>query len=142
MALTAKQAAYAQARISGLDPSDAYRASYSVENMSPNAIKVEAARLEKHPTVSLTVREAQQKSLEHAQVTADDIVRVAWEIAANERTMAIARVKALELLAKRHHEFSDKHEITGDVRVRMEALTAVAQMTPEQLKALAENARA
>ena len=48
----------------------------------------------------------------------------------------------LNLLAKQFPEFSEKHEIAGDVRFRVEALQAVAEMTPEQLKALADGARA
>lgn len=51
------------------------------------------------------------------------------------------KLGALNTLAKLFPEFSEKHEITTDVRVRMEALTAVANMSPEQLKALAEGAR-
>lgn len=49
--------------------------------------------------------------------------------------------RALDRLAKMHPEFSEKHEVTGDLRVRMEALSAVAVMTPDQVRALAEGAR-
>lgn len=58
-----------------------------------------------------------------------------------EMTDPRAATTAMALLAKRHSEFSDKHEITGDVRLRVEALAAVAQMTPDQMRALAEGAR-
>lgn len=51
-------------------------------------------------------------------------------------------VAALALLARRQPGFSEKHEITGDLRVRLEALTAVAHMSPDEMKALAARARA
>jgi hypothetical protein len=52
-----------------------------------------------------------------------------------------AATPALALLARRHPEFSEKHEVTGDVRLRVEALSAVAQMSPEQLAEVAARAR-
>ena len=48
---------------------------------------------------------------------------------------------ALNILAKRHPEFSDKHEVTGDVAVRVEALSLVSQMSPEQLQEFAARVR-
>lgn len=44
-------------------------------------------------------------------------------------------IPALALLARRHPEFSEKHEIKSDQRT--EAFLLVAGMTPEQLRALA-----
>jgi hypothetical protein len=73
------------------------------------------------------------------QIKAQDIAERAWEIA-TYRPNGPA-VMALNLLAKQFPEFSEKHEIAGDVRFRVEALQAVAEMTPEQLKALADGAR-
>ena len=65
------------------------------------------------------------------------VVRMAFE----QERPGIA-TPALALLAKMHPEFSEKHEVTGDVRLRVEALAAVAQMTPDELRTLAERARA
>jgi hypothetical protein len=50
--LTGKQLAYVQAILKGRNQSDAYRAAYSAENMSSQAIWTEAGRLFRHPEVS------------------------------------------------------------------------------------------
>ena len=136
--VTPKQRAYADARVAGAGPSEAYRIAYSTGNMSPQAISVEAARLEKHPTVSLVIQEAERKSLEAIDVTAEAIARRAWEIAQQDKP---DRVAALSLLAKRHPEFSDKHEVTSDITLRVEALQVIANATPEQLREIAARAR-
>jgi hypothetical protein len=68
-----------------------------------------------------------------------DIVRWAREIATDPDQPAGSRVSALALLAKRHHEFSDKHEISSDVR--LQAMQAVANMDEATLRALAESLR-
>ena len=119
--MTPKQVAYAAARIAGAGPSEAYRSAYSVANMSPQAIKVEAARLEKHPTVSLTIATAQREVIdavtEAVTDTAMDVLRDAIETyrAATEAGQYGAAVSALNLRAKRHPDFSEKHDIRAEV---------------------------
>lgn len=95
----------------------------------------------RNPKVIRAIEGKRAATVEKLQITAEDIAREAWSIARADDAPHSARVSALALLAKRHPEFSDKHEITGDVRHRVEALSVVAQMTPEQLRALAEGAR-
>lgn len=50
------------------------------------------------------------------------------------------KLRALELIGKHLGVFVERSEV--DVNVRVEALQAVASMSPEQLRELAENARA
>lgn len=185
MSLTAKQQAYAEARISGLEPSAAYRVAYAADNMTPKAISVEAARLEKHPSVSLAITSAQSRVLQKVeQRTAVSVSRVVEEYAriafadmrrfasvgpggvslvssdewTDDDAAAVAevsestskeggsirfklhnKVSALDSIAKHLGMFVERHEV--DVTVRSEALLAVAQMTPEQLRELAAGAR-
>ena len=96
--LTAKQAAYRDARVSGLDPSDAYRLAYDASRMSPKAISVEAARLEKHPAVALAITSLQEKAVAVAQKQADAAVAsAAWIIA---KSVEVAEY-GLEMVAVR-----------------------------------------
>ena len=87
--------------------------------------------------VQAALRESQQEIVDKLRITADDIAREAWAIALDPDTPAGARVQALALLAKRHPEYSDKHHIVSDQRVRVEALHAVASLTTDQLRQLA-----
>jgi len=109
--------------------------------MLPATISREAVEMESHPKIAPLIAQVQAAVVERLTITAEDISRVAWEIAADGEIQPSARVSALALLSRRHPEFSEKHEVTGDVRLRVEALAAIATMTPEQLKALAEKAR-
>ena len=117
--LTAKRQSYVEARISGLGPSDAYRSAFNPPTMSDKAISVEAARLEKNPSVSLALSTAHAQAVQSLNITAQDIARVAWEIAGDEGIQPAARVSALALLAKRHPEFSEKHEVDARVGVML-----------------------
>lgn len=139
--LTAKQSAYRDARVSGLGPSDSYRQAYDASKMSLKAISVEAAHLEKHPTVSLAVTSAQERVVKSVVRNAANISRAAWAIIENEDIPASARVAALHLESKRYREYSEKHEVSGDIQYRIDALQVMAQMSPEDVKAMAERAR-
>jgi len=53
--LTAKQEAYKNARIAGMNLTDAYIHAYSTKSMSRKCIYIEAYKLEQHPQVSLYI---------------------------------------------------------------------------------------
>ena len=89
--LTPKQAAYRDARVSGLGPSDAYRKAYDAANMSPKAISVAAARLEKHASIGLAIVRASTATAERAIVTQEMVLRGLLEIAQNSDAPHSAR---------------------------------------------------
>lgn len=110
MRLTPKQAKYVQNRLAGMGSSAAaIEAGYA-----PRSASVTAANLNKHPLVKRELEKANERAFIQAEVTANDIVREAWNIATDGAAPAAARVSALALLAKRHREFSDKREV--DIR--------------------------
>lgn len=131
--LTAKQTVYVESRIGGMRPSEAYRAAYNCGRMSSNAIHVEAARLEKHPTVSLRLAQVNEKVVTRLERTAADISRVAWSIAEDEEAPPSARIAALNLEARRFAEYSEKHDVTVSVRAQM--LQLVASLPEDELRA-------
>lgn len=141
--MTPKQEAFALAYVETGNASEAYRRAYNAENMKPAVINVKASQLLHSDKVAVRVADLRQKNAqaveEKAGITAAMVAERAWEIAtAKDNGPA---VMALNLLAKQFPEFSEKHEFSGDVTMRVQALHAVAQMSAEQLKALAEGAR-
>lgn len=110
MKLTPKQELFCQAYVKLGNASDAYRAAYNCENSKPSTIHRCAHDLLKRPHVAARIAELNQQALERTEVTAEAIVRRAWEIANEDKG---DRVGALALLAKRHREFSEKQEHSG-----------------------------
>ena len=139
MGLTPKQEAFAHKYVECGNASEAYRFAYDTSNMAVETVWDEAHNLTRHPEVSPRIKALQDAKLAEVDVSASDIVRVAWDIARDGEASHGSRVSALALLAKRHHEFSDKHEISSDVR--LQAMQAVANMDEATLRALAESLR-
>lgn len=141
--LTAKQEKFALGVASGLSQSEAYRQAYDASKTTASVVHVKASELAANGKVAVRIAElrvpAQQHAAEAVKITAEMVARRAWEIA-SKRDNGPA-VMALTLLAKMFPEFSEKHEFTGDVKLRVEALQAVASMTPEQMMLLAQQAR-
>ena len=54
--------------------SEAYRQAYNAENMSNEAIGVEACRLLDHPSVALKVKELKSGHIKRHELTIDDLV--------------------------------------------------------------------
>lgn len=93
------------------------------------------------PNVRAAVERGFQRQFNALRISAEDIAREAWKIAIDMEAPPASRVSALTLLAKRHVEFSEKHEITGEMVLRSNALVAIANMSANELKELAQNAR-
>ena len=71
--LTPKQAAYRDARVSGLGPADAYRTAYDASRMSPAAIYANAHKLEKNTSIALGIAQGAVAVAERAIVSAADV---------------------------------------------------------------------
>ena len=138
--LTPKQEAFAHKYVETGNASEAYRFAYPSSSKWPlTTLYPEASKLLANPKVSTRIEALHERNLTHVDVSAADIASTAWSIARNEDIQPSARVSALALLAKRHPEFSDKHEVQGNIGVQ--AMHAVANMTTEELKALVEGAK-
>ena len=136
MPLTPKQEAFAHKYVECGNASEAYRFAYEADDSKLPTVWNEASRLLANPQVAQRVSELTERSLATVDVTAADIARVAWQIASDGDTQPSARVSALALLAKRHPEFSEKHDVKVDKR--SQALIAVSELPLERLIALAE----
>ena len=130
--LTGKQLAYVQAVLKGMNQSDAYRAAYSAENMSSQAIWTEAGRLFRHPEVSRRImagRAAQERQAVHSGASLRlHIERGLFDLSQNADTDA-ARLRALELLGK-----SEKVGFFLDRSADVPAETLTEEQVLEQLE--------
>ena len=139
--LTPKQEAFAHKYVETGSAPEAYKFAYPTSQKWPlTTLNPEASKTLANPKIATRIQQLQERQLRAVDVTATDIVRTAWEIASAEDVQPAARVSALALLAKRHPEFSDKHDVRVDQRTQ--ALLAVSQMPLEQLLALAEGVEA
>ena len=164
----ARHERFAQLVVSGLPQSRAYiEAGYAARG---NSAEASSSALVRDPKIVLRMGELRGAALERVQAAnapAEDaaIGSAAWIIekageVVNRALDAVpvrdskghiiegewtcnlgAATPALALLSKLHPEFSEKHEISGDLRLRVEALAAVAHMSPDEMKALAARAR-
>jgi phage terminase small subunit len=115
--LTEKQSAFARAYVECKgNASEAYRRAYDAENMSADAIKVEACRLLQRPNVALTVETLQAKHQKRHEITIDKLTEMAvaaYDLAMDEKCNAPgAAVSALLAIGKLHGLVVDKKEVT------------------------------
>lgn len=133
MRLTPKQDAFTRAYVETGNASEAYRRAYTVKRMSPNAIRVEAARLLAHPDIALAIQHSQKATAEKHEITKDFLVDrllgIATKAETSERTYPSA-VAALMGVAKITGNITDKHEHTGRAGGPIETITST--MTPQE----------
>jgi phage terminase small subunit len=72
--LTAKQEKFAQKLVEIDNASEAYRQSYDARNMSDEAVRVEAHRLQQNPNVALRIEKLREYQLKRHQATADRVI--------------------------------------------------------------------
>jgi phage terminase small subunit len=75
MSLTVKQEAFCLAYMETGNASEAYRQAYDAENMSANAIGVEACRLMDNPNVALKVEELQNEAKQRHVITVEILIK-------------------------------------------------------------------
>lgn len=74
MALTPKQAEFCRVYMETGNASEAYRQAYDSSSMSYEAIKVEASRLLRNPTIALTIQECNGETLMKGMLTREDLI--------------------------------------------------------------------
>ena len=117
---------------SGNGTQAAIRAGYSKHT----AKEIASQNLTK-PEIAAAIAEKHAEQVKRLEITAADIARVAWEIATDTTRPTAARVSALALLARRHPEYSEKHEWVDPEEVRR--LAEQFGLNPERVLAEAES---
>lgn len=72
--LTPKQEKFVQRLVETDRPSESYRHAFDAENMSDEAVAVEACRLQKHPNVALRIDHLRKLHLKRHEVTVDRVI--------------------------------------------------------------------
>ena len=100
--LTAKQQAYVDARISGMNRTDAYRHAYEPKSMSDKTIWVEASRLDQNPKVAPRLEVIEKQATENAVLNRSFVINSLMSNAEKAASVGdfTASNKALELLGK------------------------------------------
>ena len=141
--LTHKQLGFVRGVLEGKTASDAYRHAYEAENMSDEAIWVEASRLRHDPNVSLWIQAARSANMDRAVLTIDghmaELARLR-DIAIATGNVGAAvlaetnRGKASGLYTERHEDVTKGRE--GGISVYAQLL----KHSPELARAFAQAA--
>lgn len=134
MSLTPKREAFVKAYIELGSPSEAYKASFNAENMSPASISVEASKLLANPKIALRLMELQAMAQERHNMTVDDLLAELEEArqaaysgekpqaaAMVAATMGKAKLLGLEAPAKFDHMSSDGSMSAMPTRIELVA---------------------
>lgn len=117
--MTPKQEAFARAYVETGNASEAYRRAYNAENMSPDAIKVNACKLLKSANVALTVAKLKAVHQKRHNITIDRLTRMALKAYKEAQRVSptsgqmqtASMVKASEFLGKLHGLLVEKSEV-------------------------------
>ncbi|MCH8137199.1 MAG: terminase small subunit, partial [Proteobacteria bacterium] len=158
--LTAKQQIFVDEYVKLSDPSLAYRAAYDAEHMGDAAVRVEANKLLRHPTVTLHLAKLRSALTEKAVVDANWVI--SGFVENYERAMQIKAVldkegkpigqyvyqggvanRSLEMIGKTLGIFVDRSEtlsltLTGSMAMtQKEAMAAIEDLPSDELRSLA-----
>lgn len=117
MGLTIKQEKFCMMYVETGNASEAYRQAYNAENMTQNAVAVEACRILDSPNISLRIKELKSGHTKRHEITIDDLVAELEEARAcalnGETKQTSAAVAATMGKAKLLGLVTDKQELTG-----------------------------
>jgi phage terminase small subunit len=132
MALTIKQEKFCMVYVETGNASEAYRQAYNAENMSNEAIGVEACRLLDHPSVALKVKELKSGHIKRHELTIDDLVAELEE--ARQAALSAMVVQSSASVAAT----MGKAKLLGLVVDKTDIkLTSAKELTNEQLAVIA-----
>lgn len=113
--LTPKQELFAQKIVEGCTQADAYRFAYSVENMSDNAIYVNASKVANNEKVKLRIQELRNNLTKDSIMSIQERMEWLTEIVKDNRTNISARLAASDQMNKMQGAYIQK--IAADVEV-------------------------
>lgn len=137
--MTPKQEAFARAYVETGNASEAYRRAYNAENMSPDAIKVNACKLLKSANVALTVAKLKAVHQKRHEITIDRLTRMALKAYKEAQRVSptsgqmqtASMVKSAEFLGKLHGLLVEKSEVKH--------VAGAEDMTDDELASLARS---
>lgn len=108
--LTAKQEAFAQNIVEGMNQADAYRSAYSCKNMSDNAVYVNASKLAGDTKVALRIKELREQLAKPSIMTAQKRLEWLTEVIQDKTEKTENRLKAADIMNKMQGEYVQRIE--------------------------------
>ena len=127
--LTAKQEAFAAAVAKGANASTAYRAAYDAGRMTAKTVNEAASRLMKNRKVTTRIAELRAPALRRHEVSAertiDEIATAAYGVVDGEVLTYMAKLKALEMLARMDGLFErDNRQLAPNLAIQVNLVEA------------------
>ncbi|EOX9034731.1 terminase small subunit [Enterobacter hormaechei] len=137
--LTIKQEAFCQAYIETGNASEAYRTAYAADKMKPEAVHVQASKLQDNPKIALRLKELQGEIKQRHNVTVDSLLAELEEARqaalGAETPQSSAAVAATMGKAKLTGLDKQVVELTGQGGGPVRVVT----MSPDDIKRVMEN---
>lgn len=120
MGLTPKQEKFCQNIVKGMSQADAYRDAYNTENMSEDAIYVEACKKMNDPKITLRVKELTEETVKDIKYEIEDCFRETDEILQLAKMTDNLQImlKAVEQKGKLKGLFKDKVDLSGSLAIK------------------------
>lgn len=120
--LTAKQEAFVQNIIQGMNQADAYRSAYNCKNMTDNSIYVNASKLVSDAKVAQRLKELREQLAKPSIMSAQE--RLEWLtqlIMSNDETTT-DKLRAADIMNKMQGEYTQKIEadVKSEVTINIE----------------------
>ena len=119
--LTAKQEAFANNIVEGMNQADAYRSAYNANNMSDNAVYREASLLVSNPKVAQRISELRDELSKPTIMSAQRRLEWLTELINSEEDIN-AKLKAIDIMNKMSGEYTQKIEadVKNEVTINVE----------------------
>lgn len=120
--LTAKQEAFAQNIVSGMNQADAYRSAYDADNMSDNAIYREASLLMSRPKVAQRISEMRNELAKPTIMSAQERLEWLTGLIKDDESDVNAKLKAVDIMNKMQGGYIQRIEadVNNDVYISVE----------------------
>ena len=112
--LTAKQEAFVQNILQGMNQADAYRSAYNCKNMSDNAIYREASLLLDNPKVAQRLQELRDKLAKPSIMSAQERLEWLTQLIKSKDESTTDKLRAADIMNKMQGEYVQK--IEADVK--------------------------
>jgi phage terminase small subunit len=120
MALTPQQEKFAQAIADGMNQTDAFKAHYSCDGWTQNAIYVNASKLMSNAKVSLRIKELKDALTEKTLWTRADSVETMKSVISDPESRATDKVAAVKVLNDMHgYNAPTEHKHSGELGISL-----------------------
>ena len=120
--LTAKQEAFAQNIIQGMNQADAYRSAYNCENMTDNSIYVNASKLVSDAKVAQRLKELREQLAKPSIMSAQERLEWLTRLILSDDETTTDKLRAADIMNKMQGEYTQKieAEVNNTVTINIE----------------------